>query len=87
MRVLGLPLRRPNTYYAFRMLCRHNKFVQDFGRVKDPDEIARRERVWAEAIGRIEKESGRLAGSLETNEFRRRMEEVLDLKAFALRAE
>ena len=85
VRVLGLPLRRPNTYYAFRMLCRHNKLVQDFGRVKDPDEIARRERVWAEAIGRIERESGRLAGSLETSEFHRRIGEVLDLKRFELR--
>lgn len=85
VRVLGLPLRRPNTYYAFRMLCRHNKLVQDFGRVKDPDEIARRERVWADAIERIERESGRLAGSLETAEFRKRIEEVLDLRTFEAR--
>lgn len=82
VRVLGLALRRPNTYYAFRMLCRHNKLVQDFGRVKDPDEIARRERVWAAAIERIERESGRLAGSLETVEFRKRIEDVLDLRTF-----
>ncbi len=86
VRVLGLALRRPNTYYAFRMLCRHNKLVQDFGRVKDPDEIARRERVWAAAIERIERESGRLAGSLETAEFRRRIEEVLDLRTFEAKA-
>ena len=32
------------------MLCRHNKYVQEFGRVRDADEIARRERVWEEAI-------------------------------------
>jgi len=82
VRVLGLALRRPNTYYAFRMLCRHNKLVQDFGRVKDPDEIARRERAWAAAIERIERESGRLAGSLETAEFGRRIAEVLDLATF-----
>ncbi len=82
VRVLGLTLRRPNTYYAFRMLCRHNMLVQDFGRVKDADEIARRERVWAEAIARIEKESGRQAGSLETGEFHGRLGEVLDLKTF-----
>ena len=86
VRILGLPLRRPNTYYAFRMLCRHNKLVQDFGRVKDPDEIARRELAWAEAIDRIEKESGRLAASLETPEFHRRIREVLDLKKFELKA-
>ena len=82
VRILGLPLRRPNTYYAFRMLCRHNKLVQEFGRVKDPDEIARRELVWAAAIERIEKESGRLAASLEAAEFHRRIGEVLDLRRF-----
>jgi hypothetical protein len=85
VRLLGLPLRRPNTYYAFRMLCRHNKLVQDFGRVKDPDEIARRERVWAEALSRIEEESGRQAGSLEAEEFHRRIGERLDLKKFELK--
>ena len=82
VRVLGLPLRRPNTYYAFRMLCRHNKYVQDFGRVKDPDEIARRELAWGAAIDRIEAESGRQAGSLETAEFLRRVGEILDLRTF-----
>jgi len=82
VRVLGLPLRRPNTYDAFRMLCRHNKYVQDFGRVKDPDEVARREAAWAAAIDRVEAESGRQAGSLETAEFLRRVGGVLDLRTF-----
>jgi nucleoside-diphosphate-sugar epimerase len=85
VRVLGLPLRRPNTYHAFRMLCRHNKLVQEFGKVKDPDEIARREKVWAEALDRIEKESGRQASSLEAVEFRRRIGAILDLRTFELR--
>ena len=44
VRILGLPIRRPDTAHAFRMLCRHNKYVQEFGRVRDPDEVARRER-------------------------------------------
>ena len=48
VRILGLPIRRPDTEHAFRMLCRHNKYVQEFGQVRDPDEIARRER----ALGR-----------------------------------
>lgn len=85
VRVLGLPLRRPDTYGAFRMLCRHNKLVQEFGKVKDPDEIARRERVWAEAVARIEKDCGRQVSSLPAAEFRRRIAEVLDLRAFELR--
>lgn len=85
VRVLGLPLRRPDTYGAFRMLCRHNKLVQEFGKVKDPDEIARRERAWAEALARIEKDCGRQASSLPAAEFRRRIAEVLDLRSFELR--
>ena len=32
VRLLGLPIRRPNTEHAFRMLCRHNRYVQEFGR-------------------------------------------------------
>ena len=38
--------------------------------------------IWAEALERIEKESGRQAASLEAEEFRRRIGEILDLKAF-----
>ena len=54
VRILGLPIRRPNTEHAFRMLCRHNKYVQEFGRVRDADEVARREQVWEKAIDAIE---------------------------------
>ena len=36
VRILGLPIRRPDTAkHAFRMLCRHNKYVQEFGQVRD----------------------------------------------------
>ena len=40
------------------MLCRHNKYVQEFGQVRDLDEIARRERLWENAIDEIEFETG-----------------------------
>ena len=59
VRLLGLPIRRPETAKSFRMLCRHNKYVQEFAKVRDGDEIARRERVWEEAIEAIEYETGR----------------------------
>ena len=59
VRILGLPLRRPDTANAFRMLCRHNKYVQEFGRVRDPDEIARREKAWEEALRAISYRTGR----------------------------
>jgi len=86
VRVLGLPIRRPSTLHAFRMLCRHNKYVQEFGRVRDADEIARREHLWATVIERIEFETGRQAASIEPDEFRKLLVQKLDLKAFRPKA-
>ncbi|MEE8278524.1 MAG: SDR family oxidoreductase, partial [Thermoanaerobaculia bacterium] len=34
LRILGLSAERPNTEQAFRMLCRHNKYVQDYGQIR-----------------------------------------------------
>jgi nucleoside-diphosphate-sugar epimerase len=82
VRLLGLPIRRPDTLQAFRMLCRHNKHVQDFGRMKDADEIARRERVWQQLVDEVEFETGRQAGSLSAREFRRQLESRVDLRSF-----
>jgi nucleoside-diphosphate-sugar epimerase len=82
VRILGLPIRRPDTHAAFRMLCRHNKYVQEFGRVRHSDEIARRERLWEEAIDEIEYESGRQVASMGTGEFRRLLSERIDLRSF-----
>ena len=67
------------------MLCRHNTYVQEYGKVKDADEIARRERLWDEALGEIEFETGRQAGALSPREFRRQLESWIDLRGFAPR--
>jgi len=85
VRILGLPIRRPDTGQAFRMLCRHNKYVQEFGKVRDGDEIARRERVWEDAIEAIEFDTGRQVASLRPPEFRRLLGERVDLKTFVAR--
>jgi hypothetical protein len=85
VRLLGLPIRRPDTLATFRMLCRHNKYVQEFGQVRDPDEIARRERLWENAIDEIEYESGRQVASMRPREFRRLLSEKVDLRAFGPR--
>jgi nucleoside-diphosphate-sugar epimerase len=82
VRILGLPVRRPNTEHAFRMLCRHNKFVQDFGKVRDLDEIARREFLWEKALSDIELKTGRQVASLPPDEFRRFLTQRIDLKTF-----
>jgi nucleoside-diphosphate-sugar epimerase len=82
VRILGLPIRRPDTAASFRMLCRHNKYVQDFGRVRDGDEVARREGIWEEAIDAIEFESGRQVASMSAAEFRRLLASRVDLKSW-----
>ena len=82
VRILGLPIRRPDTAASFRMLCRHNKYVQDFGRVRDGDEVARRERAWEEAIDAIEFESGRQVASMSASEFRRLLGSRIDLTSW-----
>jgi nucleoside-diphosphate-sugar epimerase len=82
VRLLGLPIRRPDTAASFRMLCRHNQYVQEFGRVRDADEVARRERLWETAIDEIEYETGRQVASMPAGEFRRLLGERLDLRSF-----
>jgi nucleoside-diphosphate-sugar epimerase len=82
VRILGLPIRRPDTLQAFRMLCRHNRYVQEFGKVRDGDEVARRERLWQKALEAIEFSSGREVASLSAGEFRRLLAGEIDLKTF-----
>ena len=82
VKVLALPARRPDTVRAFRMLCRHSRFVQEFGTVRDPDEIARRERLWERAIDHMEFGTGRPAASLPAGEFRLLLEARIDLGRF-----
>jgi nucleoside-diphosphate-sugar epimerase len=82
VRLLGLPIRRPDTLATFRMLCRHNKYVQEFGQVRDPDEIARRERLWENTIDEIEYETGRQVASMRPREFRRLVSDRIDLRSF-----
>ena len=86
VRILGLAIRRPNTLHAFRMLCRHNKYVQDFGRVRDLDEVARREHVWERAIERIEFKTGRQVASIPAEEFRSLLATEIDMKTFKEKA-
>ena len=81
VKILALPARRPDTVGAFRMLCRHSRFVQEFGTVRDPDEVARRERLWGQTIDEIEFAIGQPAASLPASEFRGLLEARIDLGA------
>jgi nucleoside-diphosphate-sugar epimerase len=82
VRVLGLPARRPESLQAFRLACRHNRYVLQFGQVRDPREVARRERTWAEALDRIELDTGRPAAEIPPAEFHGALRARLDLQRF-----
>jgi nucleoside-diphosphate-sugar epimerase len=82
VRLLGLPIRRPETVMSFRMLCRHNKYVQEFARVRDPDEIARRERLWETSVEEMEYETGRQAAAIPAREFRQLLADRIELATF-----
>lgn len=80
--VLDLPLPRPNTEYAFRLLCRHNRFVQDYGKIRDLEEISRREKVWLEFVERLEEAEDEPAGSMPAYKFQGAVFGSLDLGSF-----
>jgi nucleoside-diphosphate-sugar epimerase len=82
VRILGLPLSRPDTRHAFRMLCRHNRYVLEYGKIKDPDEIARREALWEKGVDAVERRTGRQAAFLFPEEFRDEMSAEMDLRTF-----
>jgi hypothetical protein len=86
VRILGLPSRRPDARLAFRMLCRHNRYVLQFGAVRDEREIARREAVWRRVVDEIEFRTGRPAASLSAAEFRRLVEAEVHLPGMRRRA-
>ncbi|MCB1033020.1 MAG: SDR family oxidoreductase, partial [Acidobacteria bacterium] len=84
--LLGMPEERPNTLHAFRMLCRHNRYVQNFGQVRDEDEISRREKVWWDLMKEVEETTGSPAGAMEAPEFHALVARELDLDAFERKA-
>ena len=82
VRILGLPEKRPNAEQAFRMLCRHNRYVQDFGKVKDLDEISRRERLWLEFVRDLEQRHEQPVGAIAPEAFRSALTESLNTETF-----
>lgn len=85
--ILALPAERPNTEHAFRMLCRHNRWVQEFGKVRDAAEISRRERAWRDFVHALERRIGGAVGALEPERFQQAVAEGLDLEEWRLEGE
>jgi len=67
------------------MLCRHNRYVLEFGQVRDPAEIARRERLWRQLVLELEARCGGPAGAMPATAFRHGVERELDLATFQRR--
>jgi nucleoside-diphosphate-sugar epimerase len=80
--VLGLSDQRPNVEHAFRMLCRHNRYVQEYGKVRDDDEVSRREKVWREFCLAMEDLYETPAGAIAPHVFHREVRHHLNLKTF-----
>jgi len=83
--VLGLSADRPNSEACFRMLCRHNRYVQEFGAIWDADEISRREKVWWGLMLEIEEATGETVGAMDPSLFHERVGEEIDLGSFTRR--
>jgi nucleoside-diphosphate-sugar epimerase len=80
--ILGLPLPRPNSEHVFRMVCRHNRYVQNFGQIKDLNEISRREKLWARFLAQLEERTGKPAANMTAAAFRKALEAEFDLATF-----
>ena len=72
--VLGLEGERPRSLAAFRMLCRHNRYVQEFGRLRDPLLLARREALWEEFVEDLARQEDSEPGLIPAAAFRAAME-------------
>ena len=61
---------------------RFSAAYEEYLKLRPDDEIARRERLWENAIDEIEFDTGRLVPSMHSPEFRRLLGERLDLRTF-----
>ena len=82
VRLLGLSPKRPVSVHCFRMLCRHNRYVQHFGKIRDLDELSRREKIWWQFILELEEQTGEPVGAMEPEQFHPAVEAAFDLEAF-----
>lgn len=82
VRLLRLSPKRPVSLHCFRMLCRHNRYVQHFGKIRDLDELSRREKLWWQFILELEQQSGGPVGEMSSDQFHPAVEAAFDLEAF-----
>eukprot|EP00906_Rhabdomonas_costata_P039391 RCo055702 len=76
VRVLGLSEERPNLVDLTRVLVRHNQIVQDWGKLRNPAEIGRREKIWKEFIADLEARTGQHVGRMPPAEFKQELKRL-----------
>jgi len=69
VRLLGLSEKRPDLEQVLRLMCRHNKWVQEWGVVRDRDEIARREKIWKKFFADLVAKTGKKPKDITPAEF------------------
>lgn len=69
VRLLNMDPKRPNLEHVVRHMCRHNGYVQNWGQIRDRDEIARREKIWKSWVSDMEKKHGKKFGDIDPATF------------------
>ena len=82
-KVLGMENHSPHPLSSFRMLCRHNRYINEFGKVKEPLRIAKRERLWKKIVSDIEAQHHCAAGMLGAVSFDKALESSIAKKQIA----
>lgn len=79
VRLLGMSPNRPDLVPVLRLMLRHNQFVQDFGRIRDPIEITKREKVWAEFVEKLENRTGVPVATMSAKHWKVEQQALKDL--------
>lgn len=69
VKLLGLPVPRPNIVYLAHMLCRHNQLVQGWGKIRDKVVIMERENKWEAFIKDLERRHEIHPGAMSAKKF------------------
>jgi len=76
VRLLDMNPKRPDLDHVVRLMCRHNGYVQNWGQVRDRNEIARREKIWKAFVLDLEKKTGKKFGDVDPEVFHKAVKET-----------
>lgn len=76
VRLLGLSEKRPNLEQVLRLMCRHNKHVQEWGQARDRDLLAKREKLWKKFMADLVKKTGKQPKDIAPADFEKAFKEA-----------